>query len=61
MLGEWHDWRKDLSIATELGELRRTISSSEINTKKKLEDMQEQIGKQANIIMQQQLFLGKKK
>ncbi len=49
-----------LSIATELGELRRTISSSEINTKKKLEDMQEQIAKQANIVMQQQLFLEKK-
>ena len=48
-----------VSIATELGELRRTISTSETNTKKKLEDMQEQISKQANIIMQQQLFLEK--
>ena len=50
---------KLLSIATELSELRRTISSSEKNTNKKLEEMQERIGKQADIIMQQQLFLEK--
>ena len=50
---------KLLSIATELNELRRTISSSEKNTKEKLQVMQERIDKQADIIMQRQLFLEK--
>ncbi len=47
------------SIATELSELRRAISLSESNTDKKLAEMQEKIGKQADVIMQQQLFLEK--
>ena len=45
------------SISTELSELRRSITTAEDNTNKKLVDMEEKINKQADIINQQQLFL----
>ena len=45
------------SIATELSELKRSITTAEDNTNKKLADMEEKINKQAVIINQQQLFL----
>lgn len=48
-----------LTITTELSELRRSITSSVSSTNKKLVEMEERIGKQADIIMQQQLFLEK--
>lgn len=45
------------TIATEINELRRAISSSEVDVNKKLEDMQVKIDKQAEIIVHQQRFL----
>lgn len=45
------------SIASELADLRQVITSSVTNTNKKLEDMQKELDKQADIITKQQLFL----
>lgn len=48
-----------LSIATELSEIRRSITVSERDIGRRLAEMEEKIGKQADIIMQQQLFMEK--
>lgn len=45
------------AVVNELGELRRTIMSSETSMNTKLADVQDKIDKQADIIMHQQLFL----
>lgn len=52
-----HLEEKLATIATELGEIKRSIASSETATHKMIMEMEQTIDKQANIIMQQQLFL----
>ncbi len=44
------------STASELADLRQVTTSSVTNTNKKLEDMQKELDKQADIITKQQLF-----
>ena len=55
-----HLEEKLATIATELGKIKRSIASSETATHKMIMEMEQTIDKQANIIMQQQLFLDRK-